>query len=526
MRPSDAEPATPAAAVARPTAADRAAAPASREIVVDLADETATVRLAEDIAALLRPGDVVTLAGDLGAGKSALARAVLRAVADDPDLEVPSPTFTLVQTYATPRLALAHLDLYRLGDPDEIAELGLDDLADHVLLVEWPDRAGDRLADDRLEVTLTPGADDGARRAVLVGRGAWAARLPRTLAIRRFLAAAGWAGASRRFLYGDAHHRAYERVRLGDRTLVLMNQPAETDERKRTQRRLQHLSEDTRSFHGFAIAYAARGFTVPAIVRHDVDDGLMLVEDFGDTFCIVGEPPAPVPERYRVAVETLARLHGLDLPAVVADGVGGVWPVPAWDVETLANEVAVLLDWGVAHYVGRPPTEGERADFLGLWRPLFAELDAGPKTWCLRDFHSPNLMWLADRAGAACLGILDFQDTIFGSPAYDVASLAQDARVTVPEALERDLVAAYLAARAGDAGFDVAGFRRAYAILAVQRATRLLGQFPRLKHRDGKPGYLRHIPRLWDYLIRTIEDPVTRPLKLWYDAVIPQDRRR
>ena len=71
-----------------------------------------------------------------------------------------------------------------------------------------------------------------------------------------------------------------------------------------------------------------------------------------------------------------------------------------------------------------------------------------------------------------------------------------------------------------------AGFRRAYAILATQRATRLLGQFPRLKHRDGKPGYLRHVPRLWAYLERTIEDPVTRPLKLWYDAVIPSSKRR
>ncbi|MBZ4261213.1 phosphotransferase, partial [Mycobacterium tuberculosis] len=115
------------------------------------------------------------------------------------------------------------------------------------------------------------------------------------------------------------------------------------------------------------------------------------------------------------------------------------------------------------------------------------------------------------------LGILDFQDTILGSPAYDVASLAQDARVTVPQALEREIVALYMAARADESGFDAQGFRRAYSILAAQRATRLLGQFPRLKHRDGKPGYLRHVPRLWAYLERTIEDPVTKPLKLWYD---------
>lgn len=496
------------------------------EVTVTLADEAATRRLAEDIAALARPGDVITLQGDLGAGKSFLARAFIRAVADDPALEVPSPTFTLVQTYVTPRLKLAHLDLYRLADASELAELGLDDLADHVLLVEWPERGEDLIGPDRLAIALAAGDTDDARVATLNAGPSWAGRLPRTLEIRRFMAAAGWGEAARRFLYGDAHHRVYERLRRGGETLVLMNQPAEMDDAKRAQRRAQHLSEDTRSFHGFADAYAARGFSVPNVVRHDCERGLMLVEDFGDTFCVAGDPPAPIAERYLAAAETLARLHNLDLPGAVADGCGGTWTVPAWDAATLGNEVAVLLDWGVRHYIGRAPTEAERAEFLALWQPLFAELDAGPKTWCLRDFHSPNLMWLEERAGLARLGILDFQDTILGSPAYDVASLAQDARVTVPADLEAGIVAAYLRTRASDSGFDAAGFRRAYAILAVQRATRLLGQFPRLKHRDGKPGYLRHIPRLWDYLERTIEDPVTKPLKLWYDAVIPSSRRR
>lgn len=498
-------------------------------VTVPLADEAATRRLAEDLAALARPGDVITLEGDLGAGKSFLARAFIRAVADDAALEVPSPTFTLVQTYATPRLSLAHLDLYRLADASELDELGLDDLADHVLLVEWPDRAGDALAADRLAITLgpgAPGANDDARVATLIPGPSWARRLPRTLEIRAFMAAAGWGAAARRFLYGDAHHRVYERLFLGDETRVLMNQPAEIDAAKRAQRRAQHLSEDTRSFHGFANAYAERGFSVPAVIRHDCERGLMLVEDFGDEFCVAGDPPAPIRDRYRLAAETLARLHNLDLPGAIDDGCGGVWTVPAWDAATLGNEVTVLLDWGVKHYIGRAPTDTERADFLALWQPLFAELAAGPKTWCLRDFHSPNLMWLPDRAGPARLGILDFQDTILGSPAYDVASLAQDARVTVPADLEAEIVAAYIAARAGDAGFDAAAFRRAYAILAAQRATRLLGQFPRLKHRDGKPGYLRHIPRLWDYLERTLEDPVTKPLRLWYDAVIPSPRRR
>ena len=178
------------------------------------------------------------------------------------------------------------------------------------------------------------------------------------------------------------------------------------------------------------------------------------------------------------------------------------------------------------HLLGRPASPAERAAFLALWTPLFDEILAGPETWCLRDYHSPNLLWLPERTGLARVGVLDFQDTIFGHPAYDVASLAEDARVDVDPALEADLVATYLAARrAVDEGFEEDGFRRAYAILAAQRNTRILGVFARLKARDGKPHYLAHLPRLWGYIDHVLDEPVLRPLKLWYDETIPADRR-
>lgn len=145
-------------------------------IILSLPDEAATVALAGRLAPLLRAGDVVTLHGDLGAGKTALARAIIRHLAGDPAEEVPSPTFTLVQTYEHLSPPVWHFDLYRLTDPGEVVELGWEEARAACALVEWPERLGPLLPRDRLEVEMTLDGPE-ARRAVLTGHGSWAARL-------------------------------------------------------------------------------------------------------------------------------------------------------------------------------------------------------------------------------------------------------------------------------------------------------------------------------------------------------------
>jgi tRNA threonylcarbamoyladenosine biosynthesis protein TsaE len=155
---------------------------ASRE--VPLADEAATVRLAGRVAAAARVRDVIALSGPLGVGKTAFARGFLAALARRhgvaPPDEVPSPTFTLVQTYPLDGLTVWHFDLYRLARPDDAAELGLDEaLADGISLIEWPDRLGRLLPRDRLEIALAY-ADPGrpqARLATLAGHGTWVPRI-------------------------------------------------------------------------------------------------------------------------------------------------------------------------------------------------------------------------------------------------------------------------------------------------------------------------------------------------------------
>ena len=179
-------------------------------------------RLAADIANALEPGDLVTLSGDLGAGKTTLARALIRYLAKDPVIAVPSPTFTLMQNYDLPRFPLVHADLYRLSGPGELAELGFDDLPeDAVVLLEWPDRAAGFLPADRLDIALTLMPQHGLemRSARLTGYGRFAPRIERFAALRRFLEQSGFADAQRERMQGDASTRSYERLTLDGRDL-------------------------------------------------------------------------------------------------------------------------------------------------------------------------------------------------------------------------------------------------------------------------------------------------------------------
>ncbi|OUI86789.1 tRNA (adenosine(37)-N6)-threonylcarbamoyltransferase complex ATPase subunit type 1 TsaE [Acetobacter tropicalis] len=128
---------------------------------VILKDEAATQHFAMQVAAVARPGDAILLSGPLGAGKSVFARAFLRALCENPALDVPSPTYTLVQTYDAPLCAVSHFDLWRLGGPDELEELGWEEARDGIVLVEWPERLEDLTPDDALHlgVSVLAGGD-------------------------------------------------------------------------------------------------------------------------------------------------------------------------------------------------------------------------------------------------------------------------------------------------------------------------------------------------------------------------------
>ncbi|CDX19366.1 conserved hypothetical protein [Mesorhizobium plurifarium] len=485
-----------------------------------LADEAATARLGEDLAMALRAGDAIALRGDLGAGKSTLARALIRALADDAGLEVPSPTFTLVQSYET-RVPVHHFDLYRLSAPDELDELGLDDaLSQGAALIEWPERAGDRLPANALWVELTEQGE--GRVARLSGQGSVYDRVARSLAMRDFLAIAGWGDAGRRHFVGDASARSYEIVSLpGQAPRVLMNSPrlvlGPPVRDGKPYAVIAHTAQSVSAFVAIDRALLANGVSVPAIHAQDLDQGFLLLEHLGSEG-FLSTDGQPIAKRYEAAAELLAMMHGKEWPARMEAAPGVVHEVPPFDRDAMLIEADLLVDWYVPWITGKPASDDLRVGYHNVWNALLDRLAGSEYTLMLRDFHSPNIIWRAERSGLDRLGIVDIQDALIGPAAYDVASLAMDARVTVPPEIERRTVAAYVAARRAAGAFDEAGFAEAYAIMAAQRNSKILGIFVRLEKRDGKPYYLKHLPRIRDYLRRSLAHPALAGLKEFYMA--------
>jgi tRNA threonylcarbamoyl adenosine modification protein YjeE len=495
---------------------------------VEIPNEEALRPYVTDLALVLDRGDVVTLSGDLGAGKTTFARALIRCLAGNPDLEVPSPTFTLVQAYDLPKFPVVHADLYRVTNPDELIEIGLDSLPDGaVLLIEWPDRATNVLPKDYWELALSvvPERGDDFRMLNIIGHGSYAQRAERLVQARRFLAEAGFGEAQRERMVGDASSRSYERLTLAGRQVILMNSPRRADgppvKDGKPYSVIAHLAEDITPFVAIARALHGKGFSAPTIYAADLADGFIVLEDLGAHAVVAGDPPAPIRPCYEAAVHVLIALHKQILPEQVQVSPHVSYRLPPYDMDAFMIEVELLLEWYLPYRNAALPDDA-RARYGALWREVLRPATQAHETWVLRDFHSPNLLWLPDRRGIACVGLLDFQDALIGPAAYDLASLLQDARVDVPEAWEIELLGTYTRARKiDDANFDIPLFAQLYATMAAQRASKILGIFARLDRRDGKPQYLRHLPRVWAYLERALAHPALAELAAWYKAHVP-----
>ena len=316
--------------------------------------------------------------------------------------------------------------------------------------------------------------------------------------IDRFLAGAGWTGAAVEPLAADASFRRYLRVRRGADTAVLMDAPPDR--------------EPVEPYAAIARHLLSLGFGAPRIAAEDRAAGLLLMEDLGDdTFTRLLDRGEDETALYELAVDTLIALHRLPAATAVPPGL------PRYSDDLLTTEADHLIDWYLPA-VGCAVDAGRRSAYRARWRQAFARARAVPETLVLRDFHVDNLMRLDGRAGLAACGLVDFQDAVAGPASYDFVSLVEDARRDVPPELARALKRRYLAAFPD---LDPEDFERSCAVLGAQRHCKVIGIFTRLSRRDGKDGYLRHIPRVWRLLEAAVLHPALRPIRDWLDETIP-----
>ncbi len=321
--------------------------------------------------------------------------------------------------------------------------------------------------------------------------------MSREAAIADFLAAAGWSAASRSPLAGDASPRRYERLTRGTGTAVLMDAPPER-------------GIDPRPFLAMTGWLRGLGLSAPEILAADPEHGLVLLEDLGDDLFVrvCTRAPAAEPELYAAATDLLARLHAEPAPDAIDS-----WEPPPYDRAFLEFEARILTDWYLP-----PEGRAERAaELTALIGTLAAPVLAAPPVAVLRDYHAENLVWRPGRAGLARVGLLDYQDMRRGHPAYDLVSLLEDARRDVAPGLRAAMTARYLER----SGADPDAIIYAAHYLSAQRNLKILGIFARLARRDGKPGYLAHLPRVWDHLMRDLAHPDLAPLRDWVATHVP-----
>ncbi len=350
--------------------------------------------------------------------------------------------------------------------------------------------------------------------------------------IDEFLRQAGWESATRAAIQGDASTRSYERLKLGSHNAVLMNAPkgaelppepegASVEERRALgYNALARLAgPNMESFVAISSELSRRGFSAPEIIASDLEQGFVLLEDFGDPVfakVIQADPSMEVP-LYEAAAKTLAAIYRSSFPSVFTHD-HHKWMMRAYDEAALLAETDLFLDWYAKDF-GKEFNSDQRAKFYSLYADSFKYLEAHPAGLALRDFHAENLFWLPQREGIASVGLIDFQDALMTHPSYDLMSLLTDIRRDVSPHLKNRLIQVFCDA----AGLkDDDDFRAAYAVMGVQRGTKLLGFPVRADLKFGKPQYRSLLPRVKHHLNEDLSHPALAPIHDWFSNNMPE----
>ncbi len=493
--------------------------------ILNLNNEADTRNIAVDMALVAQKGDLITLSGELGAGKSLFARAFIRNYLNLLELDVPSPTYVIAIEYENETsLHVTHMDLYRISNPMELEELGLENaLESGVVLIEWPQQAGDQISQECLKLDFDI-QNETKREVAIDGADNIVGRYLRSLEIGGFLRL-NWAGdISRKPFDADASARNYELVISGNETRILMDAPKAPDgpvvKNGLPYSRIAHLAEEVRPFVAIAALLREKGYCAPRIFASDYGNGLVLLEHLGDGK-ITDSANRPIAERYVESGALLADMHNREWPPSVKMDDGETFQFPDFDERAMMIEVQLLTDWYLLDFGEAGLDSDDIEEFNAIWKDYCRLAQGFNQSIVLRDYHSPNIIWREGKTTKERIGLIDFQDALIGPATYDIASLAQDARVVVAPELEVEIVDRYMAIRKeNNSEFDEDRFDFEYAMMGAHRASKVLGFCVRVDKRDGKPQYRKLIPSVREYLKRNLQHPQLSEYRQWCERVI------
>ena len=301
------------------------------------------------------------------------------------------------------------------------------------------------------------------------------------------------------WLPSDASFRHYARIKTNDKSYILMDAPP---------------PEIPEQFAVVDEILCKNDLSAPQIYATDFENGFILLEDFGDdAYNSLLADGFNELELYKTSVKALLKV------AQIKDFNG----IPPYDKNWLFEGLSVFTDWFIPNAINRELSSAERKDFFDMWESLFSDVENCYNGLILNDFHLANMMFLNRKNHRTC-GLLDFQDARIGPLSYDLVSLLEDARRDkLSKETTEELLTLYFDAQPQ---IDKELFMRSYHIMAVKRHLRVIGFFVRLKARDGKDKYLKHIPNVWRLLESHLDEPYMADFKNWLDAVVPKEYRK
>lgn len=311
-------------------------------------------------------------------------------------------------------------------------------------------------------------------------------------------------------LKSDASFRTYERLYSERKTFILMDAPPQT-------------GENCKSFLAISNYLIDLGFSAPNIYKHDLENGFLILEDFGDRlFSLILKDNSNEKNLYINAIDCLLALQDKTVLEYIKIFDNEKYKIPLYDELTLLKEVNLLIEWFYPTIFGEQINEKLRAEYVSIWKDLINRVDKTDKVLVLRDYHVDNLIYLKDKNGINKVGLLDFQDAVIGSPLYDLVSLLEDSRILVKKNIIDEMIKRFL----NNTNIVKSNFIRDYSIFAAQRHSKVIGIFTRLYKRDKKSNYLKFIPYTWDLLEKSLANLPSSDLSFWLNKNIPPEFRK